>query len=279
DSDAAHHLTHHVVQAGRLCHLRFCDSCERSGAERNEDEREAHSLPELRPEDVPETDVGRENRETPETVRTDDESRPDQDARTKFVVESPRDRHEQRHGQAARHERDSGLRRIEPDQILQKERQQKETSIECQPQHATDRRRGSEGDVAEYSQIDSWPVRFHLAPDEQHQANRSDRSEAQDEPGLEPLVALALFQHELQRAQSRDEQSESQEIDLSLFANEIWRILNEARDEDEIENPDREIDVEDPRPRVIIREPAAERGSERRREHDAESVHAHRYSL
>ncbi len=39
------------------------------------------------------------------------------------------------------------------------------------------------------------------------------------------------------------------------------------------------IDVEDPRPRVVVGEPAAERGAERRREDDAEAVDAHRDAL
>jgi len=93
---------------------------------------------------------------------------------------------------------------------------------------------------------------------------------------LEPVVLLPLLEEVLQRAQARDEQPDAPPVDvlalrlreLEVLGDDVLVLLDEEVDHPEADDADGHVDVEDPGPRVVVDDPAAERGAEGRAEHD-----------
>ena len=100
--------------------------------------------------------------------------------------------------------------------------------------------------------------------------------EGDDEAGAEPVVFLALVEHDLEGADGDDEEAEAPVVDafatLADFG-EIGRVFDDAIGEVEREDADRDIEEEDPAPAVVVDDPAADGGAEDRRHDDGNAVH------
>src|SRR5258705_13946401 len=101
---------------------------------------------------------------------------------------------------------------------------------------------------------------------------RRNDARTTDDPGWEPVVPLAFLEHQLQSAESCHEQAEPGPVDVTFLANQVRRILDEARDKDQVHYTDGHIDVKDPRPGELIGEPSAQRGTKCRPQHCTETV-------
>ena len=97
--------------------------------------------------------------------------------------------------------------------------------------------------------------------------------------GAEPIVFLPLVEDDLQAAQPDGQQAEADAVELArMRVLDIRRVLHVARDHEDGEDADRNVDVERPAPRISIGEPAAQRGPQHGRDHYAEREHRHRHA-
>jgi hypothetical protein len=129
--------------------------------------------------------------------------------------------------------------------------------------------------VGEDRQGEDRLVRGQLAQHEPDEPRDRDDPECHDRPRVEPLLTLAAIQHQLQAGEAHHHQHESERVDPSrLF--EVRRVEQERAGHEEAGEPDRQVDVEDPAPRPVVRDPASERGSEDRAHHDSDAPHGHR---
>ena len=92
----------------------------------------------------------------------------------------------------------------------------------------------------------------------------------------EPVLLLALVEHELQRADADRQHADAPVVDRRDSLPQVRRIEDEQLRHDERRDADRNVDVEDPAPAVVVGQPAAEHRPENRRDDDAEAPEAHR---
>ncbi len=113
-------------------------------------------------------------------------------------------------------------------------------------------------------------------PDPPKERNYQRRHRPAHPDGAEPVVLLALVENDLQAAGPHHEQAEADVVEgAHLGVLDVGRIVDEAADHDHGQNADGDIDVEGVAPAPRIGEPAAQRGAENRRDHDAETVGGH----
>jgi len=115
-----------------------------------------------------------------------------------------------------------------------------------------------------------------FAPEEERESDDGDDAEGDDEARTEPVVFLALVEHDLEGSDGDDEEAESPVID-AFFAlanfGEVGRVFNEAVGEDERDDSDRDVEEEDPAPGIVVDDPAADSGAEDGCGNDSDSVH------
>ena len=86
-----------------------------------------------------------------------------------------------------------------------------------------------------------------------------------------------MLEHVLNRADAHGEQSDADVVDRRRFLL-MERIVHVRSDHHGGENADRQIDIEDPRPAIVVREPTPERRTDCWAHHDAESEQRHRHA-
>jgi hypothetical protein len=84
-----------------------------------------------------------------------------------------------------------------------------------------------------------------------------------DEAGGEPVVLFALVEHDLQAAHGDGEESQAHVVHVAqarAVGLDPRRIFDQARDQDEGQNADGNVDEEDPAPGEVVGDPAASVG-------------------
>src|SRR2546421_5503606 len=83
-----------------------------------------------------------------------------------------------------------------------------------------------------------------------------------NETGREPILALALIQDDLHASEAEADETDANVIDakaaLDACALHVRRIADQDRGQQERNDAHRDIDIENPAPRKIIGDPAAE---------------------
>src|ERR1700758_4220655 len=98
---------------------------------------------------------------------------------------------------------------------------------------------------------------------------------------LEPVFPLAFIEHHLKRAKPKRHEPQSDVVDVSfsqLAALEVRRILNQPRGQQDGQNPDRNIDEENPPPAEIVGDPTPESRTDRGRGNDRHSINRKRHT-
>ena len=108
------------------------------------------------------------------------------------------------------------------------------------------------------------------------QRDDGDDREEDDRLRLEPVVALALLEHELQRSEPGGQQAEADPVDAALGLRDVLRIRDERERHQERDDADRNVDVEDQRPAGVVDDPTAERRADRGSDHRAHAEDRHR---
>ncbi len=111
-------------------------------------------------------------------------------------------------------------------------------------------------------------------PDECDTREERRNPQHRDEARIPPVVALSTLQHPLQRTDAKRQQDYSEIVD-PIGPLLVLGVGNVGDREDCRDDAEWNVDVEDPRPIVVVRDPAAECGAERRSYHDADAEDRH----
>ena len=101
------------------------------------------------------------------------------------------------------------------------------------------------------------------------------RHHRDDQARVEPVLFLALVEHELERAGADGEQGQPPVINRDALALEIVRVVHPEPREKHRDDADRDVDVEHPPPGPVVRQPAAEHRPQNGRDDNAEAPEAH----
>ena len=92
---------------------------------------------------------------------------------------------------------------------------------------------------------------------------------------LEPVLAFPFIQQELERTEPDGKEQEPPVIDFHLLPLHVRRVLDHDDVHDDREDADGNIDIEDPSPGPVVRDPASEERARDRTEHGAEAEDGH----
>ena len=115
----------------------------------------------------------------------------------------------------------------------------------------------------------------HSQTNKTDDAGDEEDGEEADEVGSEPVVLLALVEHDLHAAHGDGEEGEAEVVhvaQLGWIGLDPRRIFDKTRDQNERQDADGDVDEEDPAPGVVVGNPAAESGADGWREHGDEAV-------
>ena len=134
--------------------------------------------------------------------------------------------------------------------------------------------------IAQQADFYHW-IRVTPLPDNgEEQRHDSDCKKAHDEVAFEPVFGLAAVQNYFQARESHRHGKNSPTVYLQLailarrfdFALEFRRIGKQTAGEDQRDDADRDVDEENPAPAPVVRNPAAEWRTDRRRRDDSHAV-------
>ena len=157
------------------------------------------------------------------------------------------ERREQNRKYADRREHHAGHRSRVAHVLLQPQRHQHDIAEEGAIGQRHRQRADPEVPPAKQTQIDHWMILGELPDDKDRESDDGDDGEQGDLAGSEPVEILALVEHDLQCADPKDQQSESDAVYRQSMGGRLATAVDHPRytcgDE-----PDRYVDVEDPRP-------------------------------
>ena len=196
-------------------------------------------------------------------------------ARIEFGRERSGDGEEKHEHESARGDSHAGLARRVAHDFLQELRDKHGGRIEGDADHEHDELGHAHVAAAEEAQVEDGMLDGELAPEEECEADDGGDRQGDDEAGAEPVVFLALVEHDLKGADGDDEQAEAPVVDaLAALANfgEIRRVFDHAVGEVEREDADGDVEEEDPAPGVVVDDPAADGGAENGRGDDGDAI-------
>src|SRR6202789_2653123 len=141
--------------------------------------------------------------------------------------------------------------------------------------------RSAEVAVLQQLQINDGIVVVPLPQDKGDKQHRSDDSGSGDNGRTEPVLFLPLVEEELEHADAAGDKSEAAEVDLladgGLAAlNQRRWVFHHARAEPDRKKTDGYVDEKNPVPVEVVRNPAAERGTDRGSDHHGHAINGKR---
>ena len=131
-----------------------------------------------------------------------------------------------------------------------------------EPDGEADRARGDEDPVAEQRERHDRLARSRLGQDEQREQHRRDHDEADDLRRAPVVGRAAEADRQDQRGEPAGEERRAEPVDPVPDA--LDRRVEDDADDHERDDPDRDIDVEDPAPRQVVDEESAEQRPDHR---------------
>ena len=117
-------------------------------------------------------------------------------------------------------------------------------------------------------------IRVPVAPDdERDDAHDRDDGEGDDEIRLQPVFGIAAIEQHLQRADAGRQQQRAGPIGDGRHAR---RLLEERGEQHQVDDADRQVDVEHPPPIEVVGDEAADRRTHDGAEQDADAPDGHR---
>src|SRR6516165_5103469 len=130
-------------------------------------------------------------------------------------------------------------------------------------------------------QVDDGIFVAPLPPNEEDERGGSNDREYENKLRLKPVVALTFVQNDLQRTEAERDEAEANVVDFrfaQFTALEIGRVLDEARSEQERENPNWNVDEENPAPAVVVGNPSAQSRADRGSHDDRNTIDCERHA-
>ena len=201
-----------------------------------------------------------------------------EDAAVELATQPARRRHRERARDRTWQDDESGLIGAEALQLLQVDGQHEDRGVQAHAQHPAECHARRELGAREDAQVHDRMWRGELVPHERHERRGAHDGIGHDLPRCEPVGALAPLQHGLERAHTQRQQPEADPVH-ALDLPRIARVPQIGQREQQRRRAERNVDVEDPRPRERVSDVAAERGTERGTNHDADAEDRHRRSI
>ncbi len=133
---------------------------------------------------------------------------------------------------------------------------------------------GGEVAIGEDGQVHDRILGGQLSDQEAGQRADGHEAHRHDQRGVEPVFPFAAVQHELQAPEARHHEAEAPPVDASGLA-QIGRVEEKGAGHEEAEHAHRQVDVEDPSPRPLIRQVPAHRRTEDGPQNEAHSPYRH----
>src|SRR5262249_51647629 len=144
----------------------------------------------------------------------------------------------------------------------------------AEPDQGDEGRPRREVAIGEDAEVEDGLASHELADDEAQEGGGGEHEQGDDEARVEPVLALAAVEEELEAAEAQDHEAETGPVDAAGLA-QVWRIEEEGAGHEEAEEPHGQVDVEDPAPRPGVREVAAQGGSDDGSHHEADPPDGH----
>ena len=275
DAHAAPEVAQDVVGRRRVDELVPPDGGQGQGGQRHEDEAEREALDDARQGQAPVVHAEREVRHHVEADRVDQAAEGEEQALVHAGHQAPAQDEREHVAEAAGGEHEARGQGVVAEQLLGIEREQHHAREHAEADQGDEA--GPEGEVAvgEHPQVQDGILRRQLADEEADEGHARDHREHDDQRGVEPVLALPAVQHELETAEAQHHQDEAGPVHPARLP-EIRRIEEEGTGHEEAEQPDRQVDVEDPAPRPVVRDVAAQGRPDDRPHHEADAPHRHR---
>ena len=266
NADAAAEIAGLVEQGRSLAVTvrRHADISRRVG--RNEQERQGAHLHRPVEGDVVERGVRRQPRLQEQPVADHDEAADQQPFWWhKAAANEANRRHDQNRAEAAGKQGKTGGLRVIAKQRLGELREQLDRA---QQDEADKEQQGAaDSEVADLEQpdVDHWTRMVPFPHREQAERDGRDGEQAEDERGGEAVILLELIEKHLQGAKTKRHQTEPQIVELQALAQQLFavfdqcfRLTHENRNQHKGDQPDRQVNQENPVPGEVIGEPAAD---------------------
>ena len=140
-----------------------------------------------------------------------------------------------------------------------------------------EKRAGREIAVAEKRRPHKGLVRGEGMDEKQIERRGGDDRFDEDFAGTKPVELLAAVEQDLQRADGEAQGTEAEPVQLRTGVS--LRLRQEGDDAEEGEDADRQVDVENPAPGVVLGQPATEHRPQDGTDHDRDAPHRHRRAL
>src|SRR5580704_18403820 len=141
-------------------------------------------------------------------------------------------------------------------QLLHQERQQNCAAIEHKSYDRHNERANRIGAVTKDAKIDYRVFGFQFTNDETAKSDDCEHGQDDDKVRPEPIIFLPLVEHDLKRTHSDHQQTDPPVVDALRFFAQVVRIKNEGLSQKNCENTDRNVDVENPAPTIVIGKPS-----------------------
>ena len=181
---------------------------------------------------------------------------------------------------ARRREHQPRMIRVVAKEVFQQCRQLRARAVENRVGKEDDDARAGKVAVEQHAEIHNRPRLLQLPINQAAQPQHKERDEDLDAPEriAQPIPLLPLAQEHFPRDDHNDEQAEPDVIEAenlflqrSQFLLEILRIVDDRRAEKEGGDANRDVDIKNPAPRILIGEIAAQRGPDNRRQQRGET--------
>ena len=261
DADAAAEVEHEVVKAGGAADLPLAQLAHRRRCQRHENEADGQSVDHGRENDAGLADLQVDVAQQKRGIRQQREAEAQQPARGDAPNQQPPDdeRGDERRD-AARTHRVTALQGRITHQRLQKQRQFRRRAEKDDAHHGHQHETGGKVSALENPQIHQRMLHPEFPHNESDHGDGGNRHKPSDPDRAQPVHFLSLVQHDLQRRKPDRQQSEPDEVNGRLqVAFDVRRVLDEPFRQRHRQQADRQVDVENPAPGIIVGDPAAER--------------------
>src|SRR6185369_3326109 len=149
--------------------------------------------------------------------------------------------------------------RVVAEELLGEDGEEEHAREHPEPDERDEGGAGGEVAVGEDPEIEDGLPGHELADDEAHEGAAGEHGEGDDEGGVEPVLPLTAIEEKLEAAEAQHHEGEAGPVDTAGLA-QVRRVEEEGAGHEEAEEAHGQVDVEDPAPRPVVGDVAAEGG-------------------
>src|SRR5690606_25101053 len=159
--------------------------------------------------------------------------------------------------------------------LRQVQRQDEYRTVQAHPQPDVGQAAEQEVALLEQSQVDQMVIPGQLQDHEDAQADEGDGGQQDDFPGLEPVLPLPLLKKYLQTTQADGHAQDARVVTLLQQLPAWFALVQTVQQPEGHQRAGHNVNVEDPFPAVVFRQPAADGGADGGREGSGDGEHRH----